>query len=330
MTSIEQALHILRNWWDALPTYKQNNNLPARGTLAGALVVLERLQESCDLDISNHTVAGGVQIKGTSGQAVRKLLARYGETRPFLAEGGRTNMGLRADIKALLNQLAKTDLARLPLDERSVVLGELQKSLVAKMQEYPTRPGLKVKYDPTASVAASVRGWLDLARQHGKEEAVTHHLVGAKLQLRFPELTIGAKSVRTTDQQLDKAGDFLVGDTVFHVTVAPVQPIYDKCKQNLYDGLRVYLLVPDERVSGARMLAEMNGIKHSINIRAIEVFVADNIAELSTFASDQLSHGFLRLLDEYNRRVEIAEIDKSLLIEIPANLQRLRQETPGA
>ena len=82
------------------------------GTLAGALVVLERLQESCDLDINAHTAAGGVQIKGTNGRAVSKLLARYGETKPFLAEGGRTNMGLRGDIKALLNQLAKTELAK--------------------------------------------------------------------------------------------------------------------------------------------------------------------------------------------------------------------------
>ena len=109
-----------------------------------------------------------------------------------------------------------------------------------------------------------------------------------------------------------------------------MQPVFDKCKRNLQNGLRVYLLVPDARISGARMLAEMNQLEHPLNIRAIEAFVADNIDELSTFSTDQLAHGFLRLLDEYNRRVDLAELDKSLMIEIPANLQRLRPAVPGA
>ena len=321
-----QVTSAVHQWYAGLPLYA---GLPARGTLAGALVVLERLQEACDLDLDAHTAAGGVQIKGTSGRAVSRLLAKYGETKPFLAEGGRTNMGLRGDIKALLNQLAKTELANLPLDERRVVLGEFQRFLATKVREYPIRPGLKVKYDPTASVTASVRGWLDVARRRGKEGPVAHHLIGAMLQLRFPELAIGMESVSTADQQLGRAGDFLVGNVVVHVTVAPMQPVFEKCKRNLQDGLRVYLLVPDARISGARMLAEMNQLEHPLNIRAIEDFMADNVAELSTFSTDQLAHGFLNLLDEYNRRIDLAELDKSLLIEIPANLQRLRPALPG-
>jgi hypothetical protein len=170
---------------------------------------------------------------------------------------------------------------------------------------------------------------LDLARETGKEGSVAQHLIGAKLQLRFPELTVSMESVSTADQQLGRAGDFLVGNVVVHVTVAPMQPVFEKCKRNLQDGLRVYLLVPDARISGARMLAEMNQLEHPLNIRAIEAFVADNIDELSTFSTDQLAHGFLNLLDEYNRRIDLAELDKSLLIEIPANLQRLRPASPG-
>ncbi|OIO91932.1 MAG: hypothetical protein AUK03_10470 [Anaerolineae bacterium CG2_30_64_16] len=324
----KKALTEIEQWYNGLKLYA--GRFPARGTIGGALVVLDRLQESFNLDIDFHTTEGGSQIIGTSGSVLKSLLARYGETRPFLSEGGRTNRGLRGDVIALLDRLKATGIAELTDDQRKVVLIDLQSFLMDKVRDYHNRQRLKVGYDPTQSVDGVVRSLLDLARETGKEGPVAQHLVGAKLQLRFPQLSIGTESVSTADQQLGRAGDFLVRDSVFHVTVAPMQPVYDKCKQNLHNGLRVYLLVPDERISGARMLAEMNGIKHSINIRAIEVFVADNIAELSTFASDQLSHGFLRLLDEYNRRVEIAEIDKSLLIEIPANLQRLRQETPGA
>ena len=322
-----QVTSAFHQWYAGLTLYA---GLPARGTLAGALVVLERLQESCDLDINAHTAAGGVQIKGTSGRAVSELLARYGETKPFLAEGGRTNMGLRGDMKALLNQLAKTELATLPLDERSVVLGEIQRFLVGKVQEYPTRPGLRVKYDPTASVTASVHGWLDVARRHGKEGPVAHHLIGAVLQLRFPKLVISMESVTTADQQLGRDGDFRVGDTVFHVTAAPMQSVYEKCKRNLRTGLRVYLLITQDHLITAGQMAEMNDLGDRVDVASIESFVADNIGELSNFSADQLAHGFLRLLEEYNRRVDLAELDKSLMIEIPENLQRLRPVAPGA
>ncbi len=60
----------------------------------------------------------------------------------------------------------------------------------------------------------------------------------------------------------------------------------------------------------------------------LNAFVADSIDVQSTYSTDQLAHGFLRLLDEYNRRVDLAELDKSLMIEIPANLQRLRPAVP--
>ena len=77
-------------------------------------------------------------------------------------------------------------------------------------------------------------------------------------------------------------------------------------------------------------MAEMNDLGDRIDVASIESFVADNIGELSNFSADQLAHGFLRLLEEYNRRVDLAELDKSLMIEIPANLQRLRPAVPGA
>ena len=134
-------------------------------------------------------------------------------------------------------------------DQRKIVLNELQGYLIDKVKEYHNKQRLKVEYNPTRSVRVSVRSLLDLAKESGKEGPVAQHLVGAKLQLRFPELSVGLESVSTADQQLGRAGDFLVGDTAFHVTVVPMQPVYDKCKRNLQDGLRVYLLVPHERLS---------------------------------------------------------------------------------
>ena len=46
MDESEIAIQKLAEWWDALPIYRRNNNLPARGAITGALVVLERLQDT--------------------------------------------------------------------------------------------------------------------------------------------------------------------------------------------------------------------------------------------------------------------------------------------
>ena len=136
-------------------------------------------------------------------------------------------------------------------------------------------------------------------------------------------LAIGIESV-------SRDGDFRVGDTQFHVALLPMQPIYDKCKRNLRSGLRVYLLVAQEHLITAGQMAEMNDLGDRVDVASIETFLANSIAQLSTFSADQLAHSFLYLLDEYNRRVDSAETDKSLLIEISANLQRLRPAVPGA
>jgi hypothetical protein len=57
-----------------------------------------------------------------------------------------------------------------------------------------------------------------------------------------------------------------------------------------------------------------------IEVESIESFVAQNIFELSEFSSDLLPSQFRRLLEIYNQRVNAVEIDKSMLIQTPANL----------
>jgi len=65
-----------------------------------------------------------------------------------------------------------------------------------------------------------------------------------------------------------------------------------------------------------------------IEVSSIEAFVAQNLDELSEFTISESAHQMLRLLQIYNRRVDEAETDKSLLIEIPANLQGLHIPDP--
>jgi hypothetical protein len=137
--------------------------------------------------------------------------------------------------------------------------------------------------------------------------------------LRFPGIAIGDSSYSTADNQLGRPCNFHIGDTAFHVTVAPMPAHYEKCQQNLNDGLRVYLLVPDRILNGARQNAELL-MPGKIAVESIESFVSQNIDELSAFSKKQLAAGFKLLLETYNKRVDASEVDKSILIDLPKNL----------
>jgi hypothetical protein len=319
MQNREKVHAAFQEWYEDLPK-RHAGVLPAKGSIAGALVVIERLKKNFDLSIDSHTAKGGSQISGASGAAVRLILERFGESRAFLEEGGRTNRGLRGDIAKLLAAIASSNLESLSTPQRNKILTELQQLLVGKVREFHELERLQINYDASRTTWQAVSDWLDKARESGKEGPVSQYLVGAKLQLRFPKIEISNESFSTADVQLGRHGDFYFGNTVFHVTVSPSPALYDKCKRNLNDGLRVYVLVRNRDVVGTKQNAE-NTAAGQIVVESVETFVSQNLDELSSFSEDQRRERFLLLLEIYNRRVEAADINKSLLVEIPPNLR---------
>lgn len=312
------AAERFQKWFDGLERYA--GGAPAKGTISGALVVLERLKTNYDLDIDTHTAKGGAQIIGASGEAVKRLLADFGETRPFVSEGGRTNRGLRGAIGGLLQTLAGTDLTDAPEADRKAALTAMQETLVEAVRDFHNRQRLKIGYDPNKSTWQLVRELLAAADETKRAGPVAQYLVGAKLQLRFPDLTVSNESYSTADVQLGRQGDFLLGDTAFHVTVAPMPGVFQKCRANLQSGYRPFLIVPDGELLGARQNLRAYELTGRVAVESIESFVSQNLEELAGFARDQRAHSFRRLLDAYNSRVNAVEIDKSLMIDVPDNL----------
>lgn len=320
MINTQQALQVLGDWWNALPTYKQNNGLPAQGTLASALVVLDRLQSDYSLDIDAHTAEGGAQIIGLGRRRTSEILARFGETRAFLEEGGRTNRGSRKPIRAILEALASLKLDALPQADRNAILIDMQRWLVVeKVSEYFNRERVKFDFVPEQTAWQTVHDILAAAKIVGKEGQVAQYLVGAKLALRFPDVEVRNDLYSTSDVQSGLPGDFVLGDTVFHVTVSPMPAHYDKCRANVQAGYDAYLLVPDRLMVGARQNTE-GLLPGRISVQSLEAFISQNLEELSHFARPERTAGFRALLQTYNTRVDAIETDKSLLIEIPHNL----------
>ena len=313
------AVTVFEDWFNKLDRY--NEDFPAKGSVGGALVVLERLKRDYELNIESHTAAGGSQIRGASGAAVKRLLLKFGETRRFVAEGGRTNRGLRGDIKKMLDVIATLGLDRLADEDREKVIEKLQQFLVDKVRQFHAQRRLECRYSTSFSAYQAVASIFKAARERGKEGPVAQYFVGAKLQLRFPNQSIENKSYSTADAPQDHPGDFLVGDTVFHVTVAPALGVLDKCRRNIEEALRPWLLVPERLLALFRHEAE-EAIAGPFTMGSIESFVSQNVAELAEFSGELLPGQLLRLLEVYNRRVGETEVDGSMLIEIPAALER--------
>jgi hypothetical protein len=306
-------------WYGSLKVVKANNG-PANGSIATGLVVLNRLQEDYNLEFSTHIAQGGAQIKGASGSTVAYILKAFGETRPFAKEGGRTNRGGPAEIRALLEALKTLELEQQDVASRNTLLRSMQAFLVDRVRDFHNRQKIKLTFNPSLSTWHIVHNLLAEASAVGKAGYVAQHLVGAKLQLRFPEIEVSNEAGSTADMPTQRPGDFLVGHTVFHVTVAPMPAVFDKCLQNLQHGLKPMLLVPDGKLIGTRQIAEQVQ-EQQIAVESIESFVSQNINELSLFSKSQLPARFRDLVELYNQRVDEAETDKSLMIELPQNLQ---------
>jgi len=228
-------------------------------------------------------------------------------------------VSLTADVRRMLRSLQDAKFEQQTPAEKITALEAMQAFLVQKVREFHGRQRLKVVYDGSKAMQQLVEDLLKLAAQTGKAGAVAQHLVGAKLQLRFPHLPIEIRPFSAADEQLGRPGDFVVGDTSFHITVAPMPGVYDRCKENLARGLRVCLLVREGQLIGARQNADLLG-PGPITVRSIESFVSQNIEELSEFCHNKLALEFRSLLETYNQRVDKAEFDKSLMLEIPPNL----------
>jgi hypothetical protein len=306
------------NWYRSLNVVKANGG-PANGSIAAALVVLERLKKDFNLDFSAHQAKGGMQIKGASGQAVLSILKSFDEVRPFAKEGGRTNRGGPIEIKALLGSVSKLSLDSLDESKRNDVLIDMQGYLVDRVRDYHNRQKIKLIFNPSLSTWHIIHELLITAANEGKAGFVAQHLVGAKLQLRFPTINISNESASTADMQTNRPGDFLIGNTAFHITVAPMLSVFDKCKHNITQGYKPFLLVPDNKLIGTRQNAEQV-CQQQISVESLESFVSQNIDEISVFQKDNLLKSFKDLVRIYNQRVDAVETDKSLMIELPSNL----------
>lgn len=288
--------------------------------LCAALAVLEKARQMYPLSPEDYITDKG-QVRGLGGPSIARILARYGERRPYLREGGRTTRASRPSAEALVNRLNNSTYQEIARMDRNPTVDILQQWIVRKIQEtYLDRQRLRVEINPRDPLRVVVRHILDAASAAAKMGPVAQHLVGAKLQLRFPTMTVPNYSATTADAQLGRQGDFEIERTVFHVTVAPADPLFQKCESNRRLGYRVVVIVPNAKREAALQLADVRGLRDMIDIYGLEDFLGQNLGEVGQFSEDLIASKWRELLELYNQRVRAVEPDSGLLIEIPQGL----------
>ena len=185
-----------------------------------------------------------------------------------------------------------------------------------RIDEWLARHPIRVGCDPALSPVKWIESIMREAREHKSQGRVEQHLVGAKLETRHPGTEIPVHSATAGDVQTGRPGDFQVGRWIYHVTVAPTAALIDKCRANLEEGLRPVVLVPRALTERAKGLASGPGIEDRTSVYAIEDFVAQNLSEISA-DSDMAPLDVLKtIVDRYNSRVEKAEVDPALRINL--------------
>ncbi|MDX2114309.1 MAG: DUF4928 family protein [Planctomycetota bacterium] len=320
MPKLPEALSHFWRWYESLRPMRQYAGRPAKGTIAAALIVLERLRNKCDLRLEDHLAEGGAQIAGMSLPALRKVLERFGEKREFPSEGGRTNRGNNKPVRELLQAMTAAGLDKLSAEELGLAIDGMQRALVESLDAYYRLERIRFEFDSRKPARFMVAEILAKAAERHQTGAVAQHLVGAKLAVRFPEKAIPNFPYSAADEQGGRSGDFQVGETAFHVTVAPSKAHAARCGKNLRDGLAAFLVVDHANVDRARYALEFEKIAARVAVESVESFVGQNLSELAEFTANRVGPTWGNLLRTYNARVLEVETDGSLLIEIPTAL----------
>lgn len=309
------ALEALSVWFDG--EKPPSGADPLRYVVCAGLAVAERMREKFPLERDDYvTERNQVRI---SGPRIKAILFRFGESRPYAREGGRTTRGTVPAAEKLVARLNDVQvIGEQSPKQRNQIADTLQRWLVEKVRIFFDQQKINVELNfdkPAPQIVADI-----LTAAGTKRGGVAHHLVGAKLALRYPKIEVENRSFTTADLQSGLPGDFLISDTAFHVTVSPMPPVVERCRENLRNGYRAILLVLESRTAAAKQFAEDLGIDSRVGIYAIEDFVGRNIEELGEFSDQNVRAEFRNLLVKYNERIEQVEPDKSIMIEIPRNL----------
>lgn len=276
-------------------------------------VMLDHLLKRCPLDPEEYVTRDGGEITN-SRSSLGDILEQFGVDRSFLTEATtRSNLAYGHRFAKSINY--GSALVEVGTDERRQLVFEAADLLKRKADHWVDRQQFQLALPESHSPSAWVAALLQIAA--GKSGGrVEQHLVGAKLEERHPEKDVGTHSGHAGDLQTERSGDFQINKTVYHVTSTPTSAVIRKCADNRLRGLRPILITPRSSVTAAIILAKDLGVSESVSIRSLEEFIDCNVTELSDDRDGDPQTVFRSIIERYNQRIDVAESDPALRIEI--------------
>lgn len=313
--AVRQELSVQFDGW--LAACRRQGKKLSRNTVAVAVVVIDHILRAETLPVKEAKVfSAGGEVTGARGRTLRETLTRHGFPADYLKEV--TTRQAPQDGRRLFEALGWGEsLKSLNEEERRAVLEPLLDRL-RREAERRTAQRLRLNIDVASE---SPMTWIErlLAATRATSAGVAEqHLVGAKLELRFPALDVPALPAHAADRQTGRSGDFdlLAGRIVFHVTAEPTPPLLEKCQANLRRGGRPVILTLREKVAKARGLAEAMGVEKRVAVFALEDYLAMNLIEIAAAAQTSPDAVFRRLVEAYNHRVVQAETNRAVTVTL--------------
>lgn len=317
LSQSEAYLEAAKSWYES---ERAKNGSMNTNVMNAGLIVSRMMADGIPITDARLYSNGKSQVRGLSGSTISKILEQHGETRIFTREGGRTSRGTIFLASAFRDVLNNTQVSGSDHIDAASVSTQLEAFFTQCVRlDYFDKQRITVDLDHTKPVSAVVSDILKAAAERSDKPtgAVLQHLIGAKLQLRFPDVEIGTDRANAADLQTDREGDFQVGTTAFHVTTAPMEKLISRCVENKRAGYRPVILTLESKVIAARQMADNVGMSEQISVQAAETFIGNNIEEIAIYDSDKIREGLARLIRTYNERIDAIEIDKSLMIDEP-------------
>ncbi|EAO5056355.1 DUF4928 domain-containing protein [Salmonella enterica] len=313
----EAYLAAAKSWYEGERAKSGSINT---NVMNAGLIVSRMMADGMPITDERLYSEGKSQVRGLSGSTISKILEQHGETRVFTREGGRTSRGTIFLAAAFRDVLNNTQVNENEHVDAALVSNQLEAFFTQCVRlDYFDKQRITVDLDYSKPVSSVVSDILKATAERSDKPtgAVLQHLIGAKLQLRFPDVKIGNDRANAADLHTDREGDFQVGTTAFHVTTAPMEKLITRCVENKRAGYRPVILTLESKVIAARQMADNVGMSEQIAVQAAETFIGNNIEEIAIYDGDKIREGLARLIRTYNARINAIEIDKSLMIDEP-------------
>lgn len=267
------------------------------------------------------------QVRGMGASRIRAILKRHNIELSASSEGGRTSRGtvgfMREYVELLNAQHAV--LKDVPGFSDTSMLDAAEDFWAEQMKIRLAEKPFAFVLDSGKGLRYAVRTLVGLAKTRAQAAGGAHihgtvmqHLVGAKLDVVFgpngEALGLEHNKANQKDDGLGRAGDFIVGDTVIHVTASAGLGLIAKCQANLSAGLRPVIITTYENASKAEHLLEADGISERVDVLDIEQFVTTNVYEKSRFQHADRRAALDEIITRYNEIVDEVEDDPSIQI----------------